>query len=554
MAETKEEKLARLKEEREAKLQEMAAARLNTRAAAVESEAAKYYGVTASPVTVGATAAERIEALRDIRAAENLATYSAAPEFKAIPFSQLSPQIKGVINANAAATGMSPEEYYKSRGGVNQSGYYGDSYNPGLTLSEREYQIARLEGGPGTTGAGAAINLASAKKAYDFYIAQGDNPVKASIRSGFTGTPFQVKAGIGRDGGNIYLFNGKYYDDAGNEISESVGKSTWNNSSVVATSANVGSTQATFAPTSFLASNLATPQATAAAAEEKRRAGQSAYNLLLEQFNQYGLGALVAPLQALIVDGLSPAEFTLRLRDTDAYKKRFAANQSRIQRGLRALSEAEYIGLEDQYQNVMRNYGLPANYYTRGDMGRQEGFEKFIAGDVSAAELEDRIQTAQNRVINAAPEVSRALREFYPGITNGDILAYTLDPDKALTDIRRKVTAAEIGAGAMQAGLATGVARAEELGRFGVTGEQARQGFATIAEFLPSAQKLSDIYRKQGLGEFTQATAEQEVFGIAGAAEAGRKRRKLTELEQAAFSGSAGTTGGALARDRAGSI
>jgi hypothetical protein len=52
--------------------------------------------------------------------------------------------------------------------------------------------------------------------------------------------------------------------------------------------------------------------------------------------------------------------------------------QSRINKGLRALSEAEYIGLEDQYQNVMRQYGLPASYYTRGDMGRQEGFEKFI--------------------------------------------------------------------------------------------------------------------------------------------------------------------------------
>ena len=289
-------------------------------------------------------------------------------------------------------------------------------------------------------------------------------------------------------------------------------------------------------------------------ADRKRQAGLSAYNLLFEQFNQFGLGALVEPLQNLITEGLSAAEFTLRLRETDAYKKRFAANAQRIAKGLRALSEAEYITLEDQYQNVMRNYGLPASYYARGDMGRQEGFEKFISGDVSAAELEDRIQTAQNRVINAAPEVSRALREFYPGISNGDILAYALDPDKALTDIRRKVTAAEIGAGAMQAGLATGVARAEELGRFGVTGEQARQGFATIAEFLPSAQKLGDIYARQGMGPFTQATAEQEVFGIAGAADAAAKRKRLTQLEQAQFAGSSGMAGGALARDRAGAI
>ena len=308
------------------------------------------------------------------------------------------------------------------------------------------------------------------------------------------------------------------------------------------------------AATKAAADALAAQQAAQAAAEEKRRQGQSAYALLFSEFERYGLGALVEPLKGFIIEGLSPAEFTLRLRETDAYKKRFAANTQRINKGLRALSEAEYIQLEDQYQNIMRNYGLPASYYARGEMGVQQGFEKFIGGDVSAAELEDRIQTAQNRVLNAAPEVSKALREFYPDITNGDILAYTLDPDKALTDIRRRVTAAEIGAGAMQAGLRTGLARAEELGRFGITGEQARQGFSTIAEVLPSATKLSQIYAKQGMGPFTQETAEQEVFGITGAAEARTKRRKLAELETAAFSGQAGAAGGALGRERAGAF
>jgi hypothetical protein len=286
-------------------------------------------------------------------------------------------------------------------------------------------------------------------------------------------------------------------------------------------------------------------------AEKKRREGQSAYTLLLEEFNRYGLGALVEPLKGFIIEGLSPAEFTLKLRDTDAYRKRFGANQTRIAKGLRALSEAEYIGLEDQYQNVMRQYGLPASYYTRGDMGRQEGFEKFIAGDVSAAELEDRIQTAQNRVINAAPEIATTLKSFYPDITNGDILAYALDPDRAITEIRRKVTAAEIGGAATMAGLAADRARAEELGRFGVTGEAARQGFRAVAEVAPRGGQLAEFYRQT---PYTQTTAEQEVFGLTGAVEAGRQRRKLTELETAAFSGQAGAAGGALARDRAGAF
>lgn len=266
------------------------------------------------------------------------------------------------------------------------------------------------------------------------------------------------------------------------------------------------------------------------------------------------MGALVEPLKKLITEGISPSEFTLRLRDTDAYKKRFAANTQRIQKGLRALSEAEYIGLEDQYQDVMRRYGLPESYYTRGDMGRQEGFEKFIAGDVSPVELEDRIQTAQNRVVNAAPEVSRALREFYPDITNGDILAYALDPSKAIENIKRKVTAAEIGAGAMQSGLATGLARAEELQRYGVTGDQARQGYQAIGSLLPRASTLGDIYSKQGMGAYTQTTAEAEIFGTPGAIEAEKKRRQLAQLETASFSGSSGAAGGALARDRAGSF
>jgi hypothetical protein len=259
------------------------------------------------------------------------------------------------------------------------------------------------------------------------------------------------------------------------------------------------------------------------------------------------MGALVEPLKQFIQDGISPSEFTLRLRETDAYKKRFAANASRIAKGLSALNEAEYIGLEDQYQNIMRQYGLPASYYARGDMGRQEGFEKFLANDVSAAELEDRVMTAQSRVMNANPEVLASLKQFYPGIGDGDILAYALDPEKALTDIKRKVTAAEIGGSAMQAGLGISGTRAEELGAAGITKAQAQQGFQTVAEIAPRGGMLADIYKQS---PYTQTTAETEIFGVAGSAEAARQRKKLTQLETAAFSGSAGS--GAIARDRAG--
>jgi len=271
--------------------------------------------------------------------------------------------------------------------------------------------------------------------------------------------------------------------------------------------------------------------------------------LLYTQFAQYGLQSLVEPLKNLIQEGVSPSEFTLRLRETDAYKKRFAANQTRVNQGLRALSEAEYIGLEDQYQDIMRRYGMPESYYKKGDLGTQAGFEKFIGFDVSPVELEDRIQTAQSRVFDANPEVAATLKQFYPGITNGDILAYVLDPKSALPELKRKITAAEIGAGAKIAGLATGLERATELASYGVTKEQAQQGFQTIADIVPRGGQLASIY---GEPAYTQTTAEQEVFGLAGATEAAKQRRKLTALEQASFSGTSGMAGTALGRERAG--
>ena len=287
------------------------------------------------------------------------------------------------------------------------------------------------------------------------------------------------------------------------------------------------------------------------AAEAALQNRKSAYDLLLEQFSIYGLGSLVEGIKGLVQENVSPSEFAIRLRQTDAYKKRFAANAQRIAGGLRALSEGEYIALEDQYQELMRNYGLPANYYAKGDLGRQEGFEKFIAGDVSPAELEDRIVTAQQRVINAPPEVATALKQFYPDITNGDILAYTLDPSKGLADIKRKVTAAEIGGAAIGAQLGATVGRAEELARYGVTAESARAGFGAIGGGLERGSQLASIYQQQ---PYTQTIAEEEVFNLPGQTDAQRKRKKIIGLEQAEFAGQTGITSGALGRERAGSF
>jgi hypothetical protein len=246
---------------------------------------------------------------------------------------------------------------------------------------------------------------------------------------------------------------------------------------------------------------------------ETQANARSAYALLLSEFSRYGLESLVSPLQDLIKQGLSGPEFQIALRNTDAYQKRFAGNTERIKKGLVALSPGDYIELEDQYQKIMRNYGLPASYYTKDSIGTQAGFNKLIANDVSAVELEERVLTAQKRVLDAAPEVKTALRQFYPDITNGDILAYTLDPEKGLEEVKRKVTAAEIGGAALGAGLTTSLTDAEYLRRYGVTKETAQRGYEIIGSGLQRGRQLADIYQQP---DYTQAVAEEEVFNLPG--------------------------------------
>ena len=279
---------------------------------------------------------------------------------------------------------------------------------------------------------------------------------------------------------------------------------------------------------------------------------KDAYQRLFDEFNTLGLGALVADSKDLLMKATSIAAIPDALRGTKAYMTRFSANDARIKAGLTALTPAEYLEKEDAYQKVMRDYGLPASYYTPGLYGKQEGFDSLIGNDVSALELEDRISTAQKRVINANPEVTAALKQFYPDITDGDILAYTLNPKNAIKDIQRKVTSAEIGGAALQQkGLTTSLARAEELQKYGVDKESAVEGYSAIGGGLQRGSQLASIY---GESPYTQATAESEIFKLTGQDEARKQRQKVTGLEKATFGGQSGVTSGALARDRAGGI
>lgn len=295
--------------------------------------------------------------------------------------------------------------------------------------------------------------------------------------------------------------------------------------------------------TSNTAASAAASAAQAAAdkAAANLRERQSAFDVLYAEMDALGLAALVEPLRGLIQRDVSPSEFTVQLRQTEAYQNRFIANKTRLSKGLRVLTPGEYIKVEDAYRQTLRDYGLK-------QFDNDAYVQQFIANDISAAELSDRVSMAVQRVQNADPAITRTLRDYY-GIGQTDLVAYVLDPNQQLQKIQRQIAAAEIGTAARVQGIEPGVGVAEQLAAQGISQAQAQKGYATIADILPTAEKLSQIYGATMEG-YGLAEGEQEYFNLLASAQ--RRRQRLTQREVAEFSGQSGLARNALSQQARG--
>jgi hypothetical protein len=285
-------------------------------------------------------------------------------------------------------------------------------------------------------------------------------------------------------------------------------------------------------PTTAQAAALVAGATTLSAADKARL---DALEVMKARFKKYGLETLVEKIRQLAIEGASESTITLQLMETPEYQARFKANAIRLKNDLTVLEPAEYLAVEDSYRQTLRAYGLK-------QFDTDEYVSQFIANDVSPTELSNRVQLAVQRVQNADPAISKTLRDYY-GIGQADLVAYTLDPATQFKKIERQVQAAEIGTAARLQGLETGVGVAEQLAAQGVTQAEAQKGYATIADILPTAEKLSAIYGST-LEGYGQSQAEQEVFNTLASAQ--RARQKLTAREVAQFGGSSGLAKTAL--------
>jgi hypothetical protein len=273
---------------------------------------------------------------------------------------------------------------------------------------------------------------------------------------------------------------------------------------------------------------------------QDEKARQDAFALLKDVFASYGLAELATEIEGYMREGLGTSQATLKLKQSTAYKERFYGNELRRNAGLNVIDEASYLDLENSYSETLKAYGLQ-DYFGVGvtpneRKNRQKAIADVIGKDISAVEFKDRVSTAVDRVKMADPATKSAFQQFY-GIGEADLAKYFLDPSKSLVTLKEKATAAEIGGAAIGQGLPATAASAEDLAKFGISREQAQVGYSAIAEELPTATKLGQIYDEEGI-TYGQTEAEQATFK--GLASAKRKKEQLVEREKAAFQGSSG--------------
>lgn len=254
-------------------------------------------------------------------------------------------------------------------------------------------------------------------------------------------------------------------------------------------------------------------------------AQRDAYAVVQNVLDTYGLGSLSQWAWQQILNGASDAEVQYQIRQTPEFKQAFPEIEARQKAGLPPLSPGDIVTYRNTAQQMMREAGLPQGYWDQpGD------FVNLLANNVSINELQHRLQLATQAAYEVPADVRATLARDY-GVGAGKLAAFFLDPTRAEPLITRDFTAAQIGGAGLRTGYGSTKSEDEYLAGLGVGGQQAQQGFSTLA----GAHELFDSLP----GENTTGIDRQDQIGamFAGNANAQRKIARRTQERQAVFAG-----------------
>lgn len=210
----------------------------------------------------------------------------------------------------------------------------------------------------------------------------------------------------------------------------------------------------------------------------------SARAQLANTLGHYGLASLADFAWQEYLKNIPIDQIMLDVRQTPEYKHRFPAMDNLSQAG-HAMNETQYINYEDSVKQIMQAAGLPSGFYDQPD-----DFTQFLTNNVSATEVQSRVDIAKQAVYNSDPATLQALHDYYGlntgGNPIGDATAYFLDPERALPAIqKRMISAQEAGAAARAGYQGLTQSQAENLATLGVDPGQAQKQFGTLASLEP---------------------------------------------------------------------
>jgi len=227
------------------------------------------------------------------------------------------------------------------------------------------------------------------------------------------------------------------------------------------------------------------------------------------------------------------------MRDQPEFMKRFSANAIRAKNDLPELDPASYLALEESYLRTLQSNGMPSDWYDQ-----PSDFTNFIANNISNADLQTRIKDGYRAVKDADPEVLRQLTQLY-NVTEGELAAFYLDPQKTAPLLVTKTNAAKLSAQAKRlANMQLSSGAAEGLVALGTTEEEAKTGFAEIGKLGELTTQMAgetalsqEQIIGQQFGNDTESALELEK----------RKRRRLGEFAGGgSFARTQGETSGAV--------
>lgn len=260
---------------------------------------------------------------------------------------------------------------------------------------------------------------------------------------------------------------------------------------------------------------------------------------LISMFQSFGLQSLAGKIIEMVKQGWSADTMSLMLEKTPEYQKRFAANATRLKKGLPVLSPKEYIETERSYRSILATSGMPGGFYDS-----QEDYQKFLENDLAPTELNDRVKLWQQEALKDTAGLD-AIRKI-TGLGVADYAAYLMDPARATPLLTKAAQAVSFAAAASRHGMDVTKDLAVLYGNRDVSASDAEQGFAAIQEVQGQTDKLAKMY---GLGGYDVEDAAAEVFG--GDASAASTRKKASSAEKATFSDSSKGKTGASQRGRA---